>query len=237
MNRLLASEMLKLTSLRSLCLAVAAAVFAVGLLAGAVADAGRDALGPAPADPVALPMEYFAYAVMVVSALAVTSDMVHGTYRVTLGQVASPTRVLLAKLTLGATLGTLLGLAAFASVAAGALAGDRDALSLAGLRDSALSVAVVPLVALLSISLGALIRQTAAALTSLMVWALGVETVLVLTLPTDVGAYLPFKTIGASRTTVGVLGPWEGIAVFAAYTAGAVLLALLVQSRRDAPLR
>lgn len=237
MKRLVRAELFKLTSLRSMWIAVVVSLLAVGGLACAVADAGRNALGPAPADPVELSMEYFAYAMMVVFALLVTGDMGHGTYRITVGQVSDPLRIFAAKLVLGAGLGTLLGVLAFGSVAAGALLADAQALESTGFWDGVVSIASVPLAVLLAIAIGALLRQTAATLTSLLLWALGLETVLVLTLPTDVGAYLPFKTIGASRLTVAELGAWEGAGIFAGYVAAAVLLALFWQSRRDAPLR
>lgn len=237
MNRLLRAELFKLTSLRSMRIAIALSVVGVGLLGCAIAAAGPSALGPAPPDPVELAMEYFAYAMMVVFTLAVTGDMGHGTYRITLGQVANPTRVFLAKLAISAGLGALLGLVAFAVVAAGVLIADRDSFASTSFSECAVSIATVPLAAMLSVGLATLIRQTAAALTSLMLWSLGLETVLVLTLPPDVGAYLPFKTIGASRLTVAELGMWEGVGLFTAYAAAVVLIALVLQSRRDAPAR
>ena len=231
------AELVKVRTVRSNWVATGLGIVAVSSLAVAMAAAGGRPLGPAAPEPVILPMEYFAYVAMVLGVLMVGSDISVGTYRITLGLAMSRERVLLAKLAAGAAVGLVAGVVASVVVLASALLGGAGGQwDPASLRANLVSLLVVPLATLLGVAVGALLRNGSSAITLLLLWSLGAETVLVLVLPHHVGAYLPFKTVGASREVVGVLGPVAGLAVFAGYTAALVLLALLATRHRDAPV-
>jgi ABC-type transport system involved in multi-copper enzyme maturation permease subunit len=95
-------------------------------------------------------------------------------------------------------------------------------------------------VGLLGVGLGALIRNTAGAISTLF-GLLFVLPIIVHFLPTSwsdpIGKYLPSNAGSTVLQVVpdpSALGPWTGFAVFCAYAAGTVALAALVLTRRDA---
>ncbi|WP_213456306.1 hypothetical protein [Rhizomonospora bruguierae] len=239
MSRVVAAEVFKLCSIRSYRWAVPASALAV-VIAAAVMAAVRPGGGGGvwDPDPVALPLEYFAYVMMVIGALTVTADLSSGTAAVTESLVPWRSRLVYAKYLAAG------GLAVVAALVVGVLVVAADWLGSGASATTVFSPAAmgvvlaglgaVCLAAVLGVATGVLVRSTAAAVSLLLLWSFLVETVLIFVIPERVGAYLPFKTIGGSRVLMEQIGAGTGLAVFALYTALAVGLAALVRSRRDA---
>ena len=104
--------------------------------------------------------------------------------------------------------------------------------------------------AVLAVAVGILVRQTAAAVALLLVWALVVENVLTF-LPRigdDIAPWLPFNNVGnfltagddvASGAAFGFavdypFGPWGSLAYFAAISLALLVISIIVAQRRDA---
>lgn len=247
LTRVVAAEVYKLRSIRSyrwsVVLAAVAVVLAAGVMSavvdstvvnGTVVDGTGGTFEP---DPIALPLEYFAYAMMIIGVLAVTSDIASGTAAITDSLV--PWRI---KVVVGKYLASG-GLAVLASLAVGALvlladwlgsgADTASMVSLDALSVTAAGLATVCLATVLGVAFGILVRSTAAAVSLLLLWSFLIETVLIFVIPERWAAFLPFKTIGGSRLLMGELSAGAGLAVFALYTAALVVVASLFQLRRD----
>ncbi|WP_054812368.1 ABC transporter permease [Nocardia arizonensis] len=185
--------------------------------------------------------------VMILAALAVTSEYRFGTIKATFLALPNRTSVLLAKAGLisvaAAALSAVLTLLSFLifKLMAGSDAGQF--LSLAD-GDNKVFYAVplfVALVVFLSVGVGALIRQSAGALSLLIVWPVLIEPI--------VGAFgergrqiqvfLPFQNAGRFLDTTNAdlpwhWGAWGGLLYFAAFVAIVFGAALFVVNRRDA---
>lgn len=240
---LLAAEQTKLSSTRApwWCAALALA-FAVGLATVTAVWGGPGDLTVAASG---FGLDLGGFVVLVIAALAVTGEYRFGTIRV--GFLAVPNRVvaLLAKTVVVAGYAGLLGLVgSFASWGVLRLADGTDATALATGADWRV-VAGQGLVyagyAVVALGVGLLVRQTAAALSILLVWAMGVELIVPIVdvlAQTRLGDWLPFANAGlfvagadgASRFG----GPWGSLAYFLAV--GAVVLAagIVAADRRDA---
>lgn len=91
----------------------------------------------------------------------------------------------------------------------------------------------------LALSLGALLRNSPAAITILALLSLAVEkTLLGFEKTRTFAQYLPFNAGARITQPIGgsdiVLSPWAGFALFCCYTAALFLLAVVVVERRDA---
>lgn len=239
MSRVVAAELFKLCSIRSYRWAVPAAALAVAIAAAVMAAVGPDDAGsPWDPDPVALPLEYFAYVMMILGALTVTADLSSGTAAVTESMVPWRSRLVYAKYLAAGGLSVLAALVVGPLVLAAAWLGS-GASAATVFSPAAMSVALaglgaVCLAAVLGVAAGIVLRSTAAAVSLLLLWSFLVETVLVFVIPERVGAYLPFKTIGGSRILMDQIGAGTGLAVFTLFTGLAVGLAAVIRSRRDA---
>src|SRR5690606_1316615 len=99
------------------------------------------------------------------------------------------------------------------------------------------------LAAVLAVAVGVLVRQSAGAITLLLLYSLLVES-LVLLIPDfgdDIHQWMPFVnaqhflTAGSATTNRGMpFGAWGSLAYFAAITVGLLVVALVVANRRDA---
>ncbi|SDR07431.1 hypothetical protein [Actinopolyspora saharensis] len=189
--------------------------------------------------------------VMVMATLAVTTEYRFGTIRATFQAMPNRVAVMLAKTSVVAVLAFLIGeLAAFGSWAAGWLLTSDQALVL----DTATEwrqVAGVGLVfagaAIFALSVGALVRQTAGAVTLVMIWVLLAESLIQL-LPTigdDIYEWLPFAAAfrfmrGGGGSTVGQpvsempIGPWASLVYFLAIAVVLLVVALVTVRKRDA---
>lgn len=250
---LLTVERIKLFTTRSpyWCLAailVASALF--GLLIGATQQ-GHSAIPYFALRGVGLGMSIF----MVLAALSVTTEYRFNTLKSTFLAAPKRVNVLLAKTLLLATLGAVVGFvcAIGAFFLTKALAKEPPApLVLEGQvwREVAGYAALFAIAAVISVSVGTLLRQSAGAIALLLLWPLLIESLFTLipTVGPKVGPWLPFAagdqfvtptsvpTDGDFNGVVASSGPTpvQGLLVFLATAVVLWLIAAVVLNRRDA---
>lgn len=237
MKRVVGAELLKVGTVRSYQISVALGAAAVAAMAAAMAMiAGRDSSLWTP-QPVALPMEYFAYVMMILGVLVVTADASSGAAAVMASLVPDRWRVDLSKYTAMAIVALLAGALAailvFVADWIGLGIGFGSITTREAVEVNLAGLAAVPLLAILGVAFGILVRSTSAAISLLLLWSFLVETVLVFTIPEEYAAYLPFKTIGGSRAVLDELGPGSGLLVLSGYVVLLVAVAAFLQRRRD----
>ena len=241
---LLAVERIKLFSTRSpwWC-TLAALALTVGFAAaftGALADEGGATLGQA-----LMGKQFGLMVVLVLAALSVTTEYRLGTIRTTFQAAPNRGAVLLAKAGVVGALALVIGeLAAFGSwgvaqlIAPGpglAITTGEEWRQLAGLGP------VYAFAAVLAVGVGALVRQSAGAVTLLVIWPLLLES-LVAIVPNvgeDLQKWMPF-TVGnrfldsAIALEGAPLGAWGSLAYFAAVAFAVLGIAVLAVRRQDA---
>jgi ABC-2 type transport system permease protein len=250
---LITVERIKLFSTRSPYWCLGAIVLAsalFGLLIGLV-ERGSQAIPYFALRGVGLGMSIF----MVLAALAVTTEYRFNTLKSTF--LAAPKRinVLLAKTLLlaglGAVVGFVCGVGAFFLTKA--LAKEPPApLALQGevWREVAGYAALFAIAAVISVSVGTLLRQSAGAIALLLLWPLLIESLFTLipTVGPKVGPWLPFAAGDKFITPTSVPGggdfngvldssgpsPVQGLLVFLATAVVLWLIAAVVLNRRDA---
>ncbi|GGP38998.1 hypothetical protein [Saccharothrix coeruleofusca] len=251
---LLAVERIKLFSTRSpwWCM-----LLALGLTVGITAIiAGNWNEGPMPVLGAVFAHTFGLYVVMVMAALAVTTEYRFGTIKATFQAVPDRISPMVAKAAVVTALAALVGLAAgFGSWGLSwLLAGDTSQLALESANDWR-HVAGVGLVygagALLALGVGALVRQTAGAVSIILVFALVLESVvgLIPNIGDDIQKWMPFTVASkfimgdpdqggmpadAGPPTVGALSPWGSFGYFVAIAVAMFVISLVVVKRRDA---
>lgn len=249
---LLAVERIKLFSTRSpwACLALAA-VFMLGLSALIA--------GVAPTAELSLWTSLFGrglalMVLLVMAAITITNEYRFGTIRATFTAAPNRTAVLLAKVVVVALVvgivGEVLALGAYgipqliepnADLVANTSAEWRFVLGIGPM---------FALSAVIAIAVGILVRQTAAAVSILLIWSLVVENLVVLIprIGPDVRSWMPWVAADHFLTAgIGVpndegggfpfqppYGPWGGLAYFAGIAVALLVIALVVAERRDA---
>jgi ABC-2 type transport system permease protein len=248
----IAVERIKLFSTRSpwWCMVVAA-VLSIGLSALLLG------LMPGDQKPHATIMETQAGAqlsqmvMMVMAALAITTEYRFGTIRTSFQAVPQRVTLLLGKTLVVAVLAGLVGvIASFGAWAIGNLVNSSADLAIntaAEWRLVAGKGLVFALSAVIAVAVGALIRQSAGAIAILLVWPLLVEN-LVLLIPKvgdDLNKWAPFSNAGsflfqgqelgsADGPSSYALGPWWALLYFAGWAAALMTIALVTASKRDA---
>jgi ABC-2 type transport system permease protein len=186
--------------------------------------------------------------VLIVALLAMTTEFRHGTIGRTLQVEPSRTRMLLAKLAVGATYAlayfatSLLVVGAVLAIAAVV---QGVPLSAGSATLTALWQGPVGLVlnAVLGVALGALIRSQVVAIALTLVWLFLVESLVAALLP-DVARWLPFQALNALFTSpeaaaaapggaAAFLDPAAGLAVFLGYVLAAAAGAVVLLRTRD----
>ena len=254
MVTLLAVERIKLFSTRSpwWCIGLAATI-AIGFGALFTALSGSEEF-PVSVGVTQIGYGFAANVLLVLAVLAITTEYRFNTIKVTFSAVPNRTSVLLAKTTLVAVVCGVLGeITAFASYGVGRLVKPNADLALNTAHEWRY-VAGIGLVyaisAIIGISIGALIRQTAGAISLLLVYTLLVEGLigLVPKVGDDIQKLLPFVnanhflTVGNGATAgenngTGLQmhwGPWGALAYFVAVAAVLLVAAIAVVERRDA---
>jgi len=247
---LLNVERIKLFSTRSpyWCLAaIAAASLGFATLFGLVED-GDAALPYIFLRGVSLGMSIY----MVLAALAVTTEYRFGTIRNTFLGVPRRPAVLLAKTVLLALIGAVVGLVAAVGsyFLARSLAKNPPVPLVLSSWDDWRQVvgygAIFGIAAIIAVSVGTIVRQSAGAIAILLLWPLIIESLFTLipTVGPKVGPWLPFTAsdkIVAPTTGVANLfqpgsGPdaLQGLLVFAGTAVVLWLIALLLLQKRDA---
>ncbi|WP_020669165.1 ABC transporter permease [Amycolatopsis nigrescens] len=251
---LLATERIKLFTTRSpwWCALIALAVMVgFGALIAGTSEGGGD---------LSVATSQFGYqfglpVVMVLAALAVTTEYRFGTIRTTFQAVPARGRMLLAKTTVVAVLALVIGeLSAFGSLGVAALikpAGDFALNSSADWINVAGVGAVYALSAVVAVAVGILIRHSAGAIALLLIYSLVVES-LVPMIPNvgdDIYKWMPFNVAnkfltgdGASRgiemagppLSTATLSQWGSLAFFAGFAALMLIIAISTAKKRDA---
>jgi hypothetical protein len=175
-----------------------------------------------------------------VGLLVVTTEFRYGTIRPTL--VFEPRRrvVLVAKLASAALAGILFAVVCLVvsfGVGLALLAARNVDIALTGVHAFELvfgTVAASALIAMLGVTVGALIRNQVGAIGALAAYIIGVETLLFATVP-SVGRYLPGQAANAlaGLPTEDLLVPFSGAVVLIAWTLVFVALATLRTDRSD----
>jgi ABC-2 type transport system permease protein len=248
-------ERIKLFSTRSpwWCMIIAA-VLAIGLAALATGFAtGPDEARVTPA------MTQFGVGlgqmvIMVMAALAVTTEYRFGTIRTSFQAVPQRAALLVNKTIVVATLAAVVGLAAsWGSWAIGSLLAPSADMAIDTSAEWRLMFGqafVYGLSAIFAIAVGILIRQSAGAIAILILWPLLVESLLPLIpkIGDDVQKWTPFTNANqflnggqdmglAGAEAAGAstaLSPWWALAYYAAWAIGMLIIALMTASKRDA---
>ncbi|MFN2496805.1 MAG: hypothetical protein ABR608_12985 [Pseudonocardiaceae bacterium] len=253
---LLAVERIKLFSTRSpwWCMAL---VVAFGLGFGAL-------IAALPSDfPITVGATQFGIAfgqavIMVLAAIAVTSEYRFGTIRATFTAVPNRTAVLLAKTAVVALLSALVGLvSAFGAWGIAYLIGSEGADLAINSGPEWRAVAgqglVYGLIAIAAVGAGLLVRQTAGAISLLLVWWLIIEGIIVSILESfdlHLTRWMPFAnasnfvTAGDSSANGEAQGgpvidypfggPWGSLGYFATVAMVLLVIGIIVANRRDA---
>ncbi|ONM49523.1 ABC transporter permease [Nocardia donostiensis] len=251
----LAAERIKLTSTKSpwwcsaivvaLSLGFAALLAFVTRTASDTPEAGVPALT---VDVATVGISGFGVMVlMIMAALTVTSEYRFGVIRTTFQAVPNRTKVLISKTALvglyAAVLTTVLAFAAFAVAKA---VGGPEASAPLVLEGNWRQIYAIPIYAFLcvavAIGIGTLVRQSAAAISLIVLWMLLIEPLVGMlgSVGRQINAFLPFAN--ATRFMSGPNGQggewhwgvWGSLIYFIAFTVIVFGAALLVVNRRDA---
>lgn len=239
---LLAVERIKLTSTRApwFCAALALVLTAGFATLYATKTSARM---PATVEASQLGKQFGLVVVMVLAALAVTTEYRTGTIRTTFQAVPNRTKVFLAKTGTAALVAGIIGeICAFASYGMAALAAASSDLSMTHAADWRIVAGnglVYALGAVIAVAVGILLRHTAGAIGLLLIWVLLAENMvqLIPSIGNDVHRWMPFNVGMRFLETGGqdaALGPWASLLYFAAVAAALLLIALGVAKRRDA---
>jgi ABC-2 type transport system permease protein len=186
---------------------------------------------------------------MVMAALAVTTEYRFGTIRTSFQAVPNRVALLLAKTGVVAVLAAVVGeITAFASWGLAKAIHPSDALALSGeqaWRNVAGLGLVYLITAVIAVAVGILIRQTAGAVAILLIYTLLVENLVTLIpkIGDDIQKWMPFNTAnhflsGGVRGPGGIvdapLSPWLSLLYFAGIGAVLLIVALATANRRDA---
>ncbi|WP_436492945.1 hypothetical protein [Actinokineospora sp. HUAS TT18] len=239
---LLAVERIKLFSTRSSWWSIAGALgLTIGFTALTVATK--------PADfPLTMTQTQFGrmfglMVIMVMAALAITTEYRFSTIRTTFQAVPKRSAPLLAKTAVVAGLATLVGLVtSFGSWGIARLLAPGADLAIDSAADWRLIAGtglIYGLAAVIAVSVGILIRQSAGAISVLLIWPLLVESLvqLIPRIGEKIAWRMPFTNASeflAGPTPGAAFSPWVGLAYFAAVAAALLTTALVVASKRDA---
>jgi ABC-2 type transport system permease protein len=242
---ILRAERIKFWSTRSpwWCMALAAVLsIGFGMLVAGTAEPGENriyfTLGG---------MQFAQTIVLVMAAIAITSEYRFGTIRTTFQTSPNRARVLWTKGALVALISGVFGeIVAFATFFLARLVANDDVLTLSGSSAWRLVAAhglVYAISVFIALGVGALIRQTAGAISLMLVWTLLVEN-LVQLIPKagdDIYRYMPFvngSLIAGDPETTGLQVPplplWGSYAIFVGTALVVMLAATVVVRRRDA---
>ncbi|MFR9730502.1 hypothetical protein ACL03H_14860 [Saccharopolyspora sp. MS10] len=241
---LLAVERIKLFSTRSpLWCSFAALALTIGFaaaFASAIGDESGLSLGQALAG-----QQFGLVVVLVLAALTVTTEYRFGTIRTTFQAVPNRPAVLLAKAAVVAVLALVIGeLAAFGSWGVAQLIAPGPELVLSTGEQWRQLAGVGPyyaLAAVLAVGVGALVRQSAGALTLLVIWALLLESLVAIVpnIGSELQQWMPF-TVGARFLDPEValqgapLGAWASLGYFALVAFAVLGIAAVAVNRQDA---
>ena len=170
---------------------------------------------------------------VVAGTLLFTSEVQHGTLAGALASRPSKPTIIGAKAVTAAALGLAMGVVGIVGGLVGAIAGGMDTGDMSGAASGVVwALVLTTLASVLGLGVGLIVRHSAAAVTSVLVWALAIETLLRGIVPASVSRLLPFtaahgllgtrsaadtpETLAAALSNVGnmmVIGCWATAAV------------------------
>lgn len=243
LGRAMRSEWIKLRSLRSTVITlIVAFVIMIGI---GLIGANQKTLN-FPFDPTATALRGYTFAqlaVGVLGVLVITGEYATGMIRATLTAVPTRGTVLLAKsLVFGLVTLLVMGAASFiAFFGSMALFSGRHLQTTLGapgvLRTVVGAALYLTVLGLIGVGLGALLRNTAGGIFSLIAIVLILPQVLPSSLSQSIGKYLPSvagEQLVKVQPTPSQLSPWAGFAVMSVYAVVLLLAAGYLLKRRDA---
>lgn len=248
MRSLIAAELLKLRTTRMLAVCVGVVVLyaaALPIFIGAAAGhRGEPPLGPSSlADFLRAPAQLTGGAVLLIGLLAAAAEYRHRTIFSARLEEPRTTRLLAAKLVTLAAVGLVIGFAMeVVATAVGAIVLTRHHLAIEPMahgvpRLAIVMPAVIALQGLLGVAIGALLRNTAAAIGATLIWAFVIEGILpVLTGRPHLTSWLPsgaIREIISSHTGPGQLVPVAAAAVLLTCTAVLVTATVVLDRSRE----
>ncbi len=251
MRSLIAAELLKLRTTRMLAVCAGVVILAAAALpifSGAMAGHhGEPALAPSSlAGFLRAPAQLTGGAVLLIGLLTAAGEFHHRTIFTARLEEPRTTRLLAAKLVTLAGVGVVVGLAMDAvATAVGAIVLARHHVAVEPLahglpRLAVLLPVVIALQGVLGVAVGALLRNTAAAVGATLVWAFIVEGILPLvTGQPHLTNWLPsgaIREITSSHTATGQLRPVAAAAVLVAYTAALITATAVLDRSRETDL-
>ena len=170
---------------------------------------------------------------VVAGTLLFTSEVQHGTLAVALTSRPSKRIIVGAKACIAAVLGFAMGALGIVGGLVGGIASGMDTGDMSGAASGvAWALVLTTLAAVLGLGIGLIVRHSAAAVTSVLVWALAIETLVRGMVPATVSRLLPFtaahgllgtrsaadtpETLAAALSNLGnaaVIGCWAAAAV------------------------
>ncbi len=181
---------------------------------------------------------------VVAGTLLFTSEVQHGTLAGALTARPSKPIIIGAKVFIAAVLGFAMGALGILGGLVGGIASGMDTGDMSGAASGAVwALLLTTLASVLGLGVGLIVRHSAAAVTSVLVWALAVETLVRGMLPATVSRLLPFtaahgllgtrsaadtpETLAAALSSVG------NAAVIGGWAVAAVAVGTVVLMRRD----
>ncbi|EIF01149.1 ABC transporter permease [Saccharomonospora glauca] len=252
---LLAVERIKLLSTRSPWWCAVASILLVGSFTALVVGSATDDF------PVTVAVTQYGYqlglaVILVLGALAVTTEYRFNTIRTTFQAVPNRTAVLVAKTVVVAVLALLIGeLTAFSSWGLSLLLAPEYDLALDSTADfvNVAGVGVVfAVAAVIAVAVGLLVRHSAGAISLLMIYTLAAESMvrLIPEIGDDIYEWLPFNVAhkfltgdGESNSGGSVMGmplstsplsPGWALAYFAGFAVVLLAVAIMTTNKRDA---
>ncbi len=251
-----AAERIKITSTRSpwwcaalvLALGLGIAVLMAVLSHNTEATQGADAFTLTATTATGGVSGFGVMVVMIMAALTVTTEYRFGVIRTTFQAVPNRSLVIAVKAAVVAVVAAVVvAIASFgAFFLAKGIAGSGPAIQMELDGDTWRVlyglVLYAALAAVLAVAVGALLRQTAAAIALLVLWPLIIEQLFLLfgDIGKDIYAFLPFANINHFLDAHGAnsadfhWGPWGGLVYFTVFTAVVAVISLAVVNKRDA---
>jgi ABC-2 type transport system permease protein len=227
---------------------IAAALLSVGFSALVVGLIPKDQLGPMDAGTTQAGYLWGQMIIMVMAALAATTEYRFGTIRTTFLAVPNRVKALLAKTVVVAVVAGVVGeVLALISWGLGMLINPHTDLALNSGADVRAVVGVglnAALTGVFALAIGILIRQSAGAISIVLIWSLLVEKILITVIPRvgdDIKKWLPlsngdwFNSAGTQNAGFDVgRGPWWALLLFAIWSFGLLTVGLVLTNKRDA---
>ncbi len=182
---------------------------------------------------------------VVAGTLLFTSEVQHGTLAGALTARPSKLTFIGAKTVIAAALGLAMGALGIAGGLTGGLLSGMDAGDMSGaFAGVAWALVLTTLASVLGLGVGLIVRHSAAAVTTVLIWALAVETLVRGILPADLSRLLPFtaahgllgtrSAADTPETIAAALSSFGNVAVIGCWAVATVAIGTTLFTRKDA---